>query len=61
MLPSITTLAAVNVVPVKIVVSIDVDIAAVPIAVTPPTTDDTRANDDARPPGESHSWVVARV
>ena len=65
MLPIITARAAINIpikiIPVEIVVSVDVDVTAVPIAVTPPATDNPGANNDARPPGEPHSRIVAGV
>lgn len=54
--------AAVEVaVPVKVVVIIDVDVAAAPVAITPPTTGNSRTDDDAGAPGQSHSRIVAGI
>ena len=53
MLPAIPALTAVNIIAVKVIVPVDVDVAAVPIAVAPPAADNAGPNNDPRPPGES--------
>src|SRR6478609_4562122 len=48
-------------VPVKVVVVIDVDVAAAPVAIAPPAIRNTRAENNAGPKGQSHSWIIAGI
>ena len=52
----------VDVIPIKVVVVIDVDVAAtIPIAITPPIVGDTCPNQDTSSEGETHSRIVTRI
>lgn len=53
--------AIVDLVPVKIVVVIDVDVAAAPVAIAPPVVCDTCANENPSAKGKPHSRVITRV
>jgi len=48
-------------VPVKVVVVIDVDVAATPVAIAPPAIGDTRTYQDTGAPRQPHSRIIARV
>src|SRR3954462_15752067 len=48
-------------VPVKVVVVIDVNVAAAPVAITPPVIRDTRPYKDTGAEGQAHSRIIAGI
>src|SRR6266480_1395895 len=48
-------------IPVKVVVVIDVDVAAAPVAVTPPVIRDSRAYKDTGAKGQPHPRIIAGI
>src|SRR5947209_2112335 len=58
---TVAGLAAIDVIPVKIVVIIYVDVTAAPVAIPPPVVSDAGTNQDTRAEGESHSGVVTGI